>query len=148
MKFILIALLAVAIFASNTNAQCDCSDFACGCCLENIPLLNSICVNVTWAPGISEAKVALEINGVPVYTDVVEGPGPFGACVTEVCVVCLTLNDLDISTQGACGEIGLNATCLGLVQSWDLGAFQMGQCAEAVEAFIPLNDQKKVKMLI
>ena len=47
-----------------------------------------------------------------------------GYCVQlegQLCEVCADLQDLDISTIGACGTIYINATCLGETEEWDLG---------------------------
>lgn len=51
-----------------------------------------------------------------------EDNGPVEQCFTVAVVdVCLSLEDLDISTEGACGDVYVNVTGFGLEFDWDLG---------------------------
>jgi len=71
------------------------------------------------------------VNGIDVWDDTFDGSGPVEACVNEICTVCADLEDLDVSTEGACGNVYLNASCLGQNFAWDVGQFQLGQCASS-----------------
>jgi len=126
-------------------AGCDCSLYTCGCCVDNIPLLNDVCVNITWDAETLTIEVLLDVNGIVVFDKKFEDPqNPLEICENAGCQVCLSLDNLNVTYRGVCGNVDLNITCFGFQKDWDLGAFKLGtDCTSLVPQSVILDDLKK-----
>jgi len=128
--------------AGPINAGCQCTTYDCSCCINNIPLLNSICVNLGWdAPDLT-IDVSLLVNNIDVYDAKITDPYPLAVCIDYICTVCVDIENLNITDRGGCGRIYLNVSCLGLNQAWDLGQFHLGD-----DCTVPEIDDGKLSLL-
>jgi len=144
MKVIILCVLLVILGVNaQTPVPCQCSTFECGCCVIGIPLINDLCANFTWTPSLGTLKADILVNNIPVWTDTIDGPQQLAVCVNvDPVTVCLTVEDLDVSTQGACGDVVLNASALIFEFSWDLGQITLGNCVNDEKIVIPVVSLK------
>jgi hypothetical protein len=119
------------------NGKCDCPDpNQCDCCVQNLPVINSICLNITWYTSNLTVVGTLSVNGIQVVRKSFTDDQPLQLCVNAGCTVCVDVpaEYLNITNQGACGEVYLNVTCFGIWnQAWDLGQFHVGQNCQIPE---------------
>jgi len=108
------------------SGQCTCTVTACSCCVDKIPLLNSICANLTWDAQTLTVGISFSINGVVVYSGSFHDSHSLDGCFTDLCTVCLSLNNLNVTDTGACGQIYFNVTCFSFSTAWDMGTFHLG----------------------
>jgi len=128
MKLVLVFFVLLAAscsYAQNLGCECDTYDL-CACCVANIPLIDSICANLTWNSEALSITVEILINNAVVWKQVVTDPQPLSACFKIGCQVCFDMSNLNITTQGACGNMGFNLSCGFFESNWNLGDFYLG----------------------
>jgi len=136
-------LEATLIESRLEGSGCSCTTYECSCCIDEIPLLKSICANLTWDASTLTVKIELIVDGIVVWSFKISDPNPVVVCVNVGCKVCIGIENLNITNEGACGRIYLNVTCKeGLDHSWDLGKFYLGH--NCVVPGIVQSDQKSL----
>jgi len=136
MKVVLLLVIAVSL-ASYIAAQagCNCPLYdECDCCVSDVPVLNSICVNITWNSQALSITIDLIVNGQVIARETISDPYPPAICETYVCDICAVISNLNITNQGACGSVSVNASCYGFTYNFPIGNFNLGQNCKIPQA--------------
>jgi len=123
---------------------CVCDADSCGCCVTGIPLINSVCANITWSAGTLTIEVVIQVNGITVYDKSFTDPSnPLQVCISVGCEVCVFLANLNVTDTGACGNVDIGVKCFGFKGAWDLGAFNIGSDCTIPELALAAEEFKK-----
>jgi len=122
-------LVASGMALADPKGRCGCAtDIDCGCCLDNIPLVDDACGNVTWNSEDLSVTLELIVRNVVIDSATFYDHQQPQLCHTIVCDICVGVDNLNITTKGACGDITLNITCGGApVFVGQIGDFHAGQ---------------------
>jgi len=94
---------------------------------------------VTWNAEQESINVDLTANGVDIIDQTFTDDSPLDACapLAPICQdVCIDIQNLNITDQGACGELIFNATCFLQIGPFSLGRFYLGE-----NCVIPESDE-------
>jgi len=115
--------------SGHERCTCDAPNH-CECCVSHLPVVNAICLNMTWYTENLTVVASLIINGLTVVTRTITDTHPLQICVNAGCTICVDMprSEFNVTDTGACGRVFLNATCFGIYEkAWDLGTFYLGQ---------------------
>eukprot|EP01102_Stenamoeba_stenopodia_P015594 TRINITY_DN533_c0_g1_i1.p1 TRINITY_DN533_c0_g1~~TRINITY_DN533_c0_g1_i1.p1 ORF type:complete len:202 (-),score=55.53 TRINITY_DN533_c0_g1_i1:129-734(-) len=142
---VLIAIVAL-VFPTLALAQgsCDCSTYDCGCCVDQIPLIQNICANVTWNAQQLSVTVDLSAGSLFLFTQTFTDTSPLSVCVSfTLCdQLCLQIANFNVTDMGACGTLLANVSCIGLSDTFTLGDFYLGYDCDipSISSSYPIYD--------
>mmetsp|Transcript_353 Transcript_353/g.480 ORF Transcript_353/g.480 Transcript_353/m.480 type:complete len:196 (+) Transcript_353:43-630(+) len=105
---------------------CDCPTYdACACCAWDVPVIENVCVNITWEDYTVYTYLIIN-NEVVSEREITDTRENVEMCSNIECNVCVEFENLNISYTGACGSIYLNVTCDRFKYIEDLGDWHVG----------------------
>jgi len=125
--FLFAIVLGCFSFCEAQNSDgCDCQETACGCCVSGVPLVNNICVNLTWDAQKLQVGFTLIVNSQVVASKIITDDKPVQVCVEFVCdSICGIVRQLNITTKGACGEVFVSFKCWIISDTIDIDSFYL-----------------------